>query len=101
MFSSIYPKALSAFSAPKTVNPSALSNVLRARRSAKPAYRPLPEIVTMPSRPLPQIPPPLPADTLRYASRRWHAEAWEREREREMSAIENPPDIAARRRTSA
>jgi len=33
----------------------------------KPAYRPLPEIVTMPSRPLPQIPPPLPADTLRYA----------------------------------
>jgi hypothetical protein len=67
----------------------------------KPAYRPLPEIVTMPSRPLPQIPPPLPADTLRYASRRWHAEAWERERERELRAIENPPDIAARRRTSA
>jgi hypothetical protein len=67
----------------------------------KPVYRPLPEIVTMPSRPLPQIPPPLPADTLRYASRRWHAEAWERERERELRAIENPPDIAARRRTSA
>ena len=67
----------------------------------KPAYRPLPEIVTMPSRPLPQIPTPLPADTLRYASRRWHAEAWERERERELRAIENPPDIAARRRTSA
>jgi len=67
----------------------------------KPASRPLPEIVTMPSRALPQIPTPLPADTLRYASRRWHAEAWERERERELRAIENPPDIAARRRTSA
>jgi len=67
----------------------------------KPVYRPLPEIVTMPSRPLPQNLPPLPADTLRYASRRWHAEAWERERERELRAIANHPDIAARRRTSA
>jgi len=67
----------------------------------KPAYRPLPELVTMPPRPAPQDFPPLPADTLRYASRRWHAEAWERERERELRAIENHPDIAARRRTSA
>jgi hypothetical protein len=66
-----------------------------------PVYRPLPEIVTMPSRPLHQELPPLPADTLRYASRRWHAEAWERERERELRAIENHPDTAARRRTSA
>jgi hypothetical protein len=67
----------------------------------KPVYRPLPEIVTMPSRPAPHEFPPLPADTLRYASRRWHAEAWERERERELRAIANHPDIAARRRTSA
>ena len=69
----------------------------------KPVYRPQPELVTMPSRPLSQDFPPLPADTLRYASRRWHAEAWEREREREreLRAIENHPDIAARRRTSA
>ena len=67
----------------------------------KPLHRPLPELVTMPSRPAPQDFPPLPADTLRYASRRWHAEAWERERERELRAIENHPDIAARRRTSA
>jgi hypothetical protein len=67
----------------------------------KPPYRPQPEIVTMPSRPVSQDFPPLPADTLRYASRRWHAEAWEREREREQRAIANHPDIAARRRTSA
>ncbi len=67
----------------------------------KPAHRPLPEIVTMPSRPYPKEIPPLPADTLRYASRRWHAEAWEREREREMRAMSNQPDIDARRRTSA
>lgn len=64
-------------------------------------YRPQPEVVTMPSRQLPHEFPALPADTLRYASRRWHAEAWERERERELRATENHPDIAARRRTSA
>jgi hypothetical protein len=68
---------------------------------AKPVYHPLPELVKMPSRPQLQDFPPLPADTLRYASRRWHAEAWEREREREMRATENHPDVAARRRTSA
>jgi hypothetical protein len=67
----------------------------------KPMHHPLPEIVTMPSRPYPKEIAPLPADTLRYASRRWHAEAWERERERELHAIENHPEIAARRRTSA
>jgi len=64
-------------------------------------HRPQPELVTMPSRQPSHEFPPLPADTLRYASRRWHAEAWERERERELRAIENHPDIAARRRTSA
>ena len=55
----------------------------------------------MPSRQLPNEFPPLPADTPRYASRSWHAEAWERERERELRAVENHPDIAERRRTSA
>jgi hypothetical protein len=67
----------------------------------KPAHRLQPELVPMPSRPMPQDSPPLPADTLRYASRRWHAEAWERERERELRTVENHPGIAARRRTSA
>jgi len=65
------------------------------------AYRPQPELVTMPSRPLPQDLPPLPADSLRHASHRWHAEAWERERERELRAMDNPPDVARRRSTSA
>lgn len=69
--------------------------------SVQAVHRPLPELVTMPSRPYPKELSPLPADTLRYASRRWHAEAWERERERELRAIESHPDIAARRRTSA
>jgi hypothetical protein len=36
----------------------------------------------------------------RYASRNWRAAAWEREREREMSAVEHHPGMAARRRSS-
>ena len=72
-----------------------------AQEPPKPVHRPLPEIVTMPSRPYLKELPPLPADTLRYASRRWHAEAWEREREREMRAMGKQPDIDVRRRTSA
>jgi hypothetical protein len=36
----------------------------------------------------------------RYVSRNWRAAAWEREREREMSAAEHRPGLAARRRSS-
>ena len=67
----------------------------------KPILRPQPELVTMLSRPRPENYAPIPAQTPRYASRNWRAEAWERERERELRAIENRPDIAARRRSSA
>jgi hypothetical protein len=63
------------------------------------AYRPPSEIVTMPLRPKPIL--PVPAETMRHASRRWHAEAWERERERELRAIENRPGISARQRAIA
>ena len=66
-----------------------------------PLFRPQPELVTMPSRPHAEDFPPIPAETPRYASRNWRAEAWERERERELRAIENRPDIAERRRSSA
>lgn len=37
-------------------------------------------------------------DTPVYASRRWRAEAWERERNREMRAVERHPDILRRRK---
>jgi hypothetical protein len=67
----------------------------------KPAHRPQPELVTTPPRVQPQDVSPLPADTLRYASRRWHTEAWERERERELRAAEDRSEVPARRRTSA
>jgi len=43
----------------------------------------------------------IPEETPRYNSRNWRAEAWERERERELRAIENRPDMAARRRSNA
>jgi hypothetical protein len=36
-----------------------------------------------------------------YSSRNWRAEAWERERERELRAVNQRPDIAARRRAGA
>jgi hypothetical protein len=36
-----------------------------------------------------------------YASRNWRAEAWERERERELKAVDRRPDIAARRRSGS
>jgi len=93
--------AVEAAAAAEEIESSAHLLTPPAPVAPKPVYRPLPELVTMPSRPLPQNSPPIPADTLRYASRRWHAEAWERERERELRAIENHPDTATRRRTSA
>ena len=67
----------------------------------KPAHRPQPELVTMPPRPHPGEFAPSPAETPRYSSRNWRAEAWERERERELHAAENRSGIAARRRSSA
>lgn len=35
-----------------------------------------------------------------HSSRNWRAEAWERERERELRSVDRRPDIAARRRAS-
>ncbi len=63
--------------------------------------RPQPELVTMPPRPLLEDTAPVPDEAPRYSSRNWRAEAWERERERELRSIENRPDIAERRRSSA
>ena len=66
-----------------------------------PSFRPQPELVTMPSWPHAEDFSPIPGESQRSASRNWRAEAWERERERELRAIENRPDIAERRRSSA
>jgi hypothetical protein len=57
------------------------------------------ELVAMPGRILQErlVAPP---EEPRFASRNWKAEAWERERERELRAIEHRPD-SGRRRSSA
>jgi len=74
----------------------------------KPVYRPQPEPVSRPQPELVTTPPrprtdyvPAPEESPRYTSRNWRAEAWERERERELRAIDNRPDIAARRASNA
>ena len=74
----------------------------------KPVYRPQPELASRPQPELVTTPPrpridyvPTVEETPRYASRSWRAEAWERERERELRAIDNRPDIAARRASNA
>ena len=64
------------------------------------ASRPQPGLVAMPAKPHAETFVPQ-QDEPRYTSRNWHAEAWERERERELRAVEHRPDITARRRSSA
>jgi hypothetical protein len=56
------------------------------------------ELVAMPARGATEGSAPLPDEPPRYASRNWRAEAWDREREREMRAGERRRDLAARRR---
>ena len=67
---------------------------------SRPALRPQPELVSMPSRPQAENLAPIFPDPPRYASRSWHAGAWERERARELRAVENRTDIAALRRSN-
>jgi hypothetical protein len=48
------------------------------------------ELVSMPGRqPIEEL--AVPQETPRYTSRNWRAEAWNREREREMGSVERPP----------
>ena len=60
-------------------------------------------IVSMPARPSADSPVPLVASSPAEespisSSRRWRAEAWERERNRELRAVERHPDILRRRK---
>jgi hypothetical protein len=67
----------------------------------RPVRWPAAELVAMPGRFQPDesaIPPDEPP---RYASRNWRAEAWDRERERELRTVGRYADIAALRRSSA
>jgi hypothetical protein len=64
-------------------------------------FRPSAELVAMPARPAVEAPAPAPAEPPRYTSRNWRAEAWDREREREMRAVERRPDNNPRRRSGS
>jgi hypothetical protein len=82
--------------------PSSLS---RPQQPIAAAPRPIParlppELVPIPHKPQGGDETGIPDDSPRYASRNWRAEAWEREREREMHAVERSSDIAPRRRSS-
>jgi hypothetical protein len=63
------------------------------------------ELLAMPGRlqadapTLPAVPPP--EEQPSYRTRNLRAEAWDREREREMRAVERRPDNAARRRSGS
>jgi hypothetical protein len=72
-------------------------------KPAAPAALPLrmpAELVAMPGRqPLEEQPPV--DEGPRYASRNWRAEAWDRERERELRAVERRPEVSTRRRSGS
>ena len=63
------------------------------RPPRQPNARPTPELVAMPARPSAMSVPEPPAsveEPARYSSRNWRAEAWDRERERELRADTSP-----------
>jgi hypothetical protein len=63
------------------------------------SLRAQPELLAVPGRVHVEEKLPLPEDAPRFASRNWRAEAWERERERELRAVERRPDARSRRRS--
>ena len=66
----------------------------------RPLVRTPVELVPLPTRLLTEEPARMSNEPPNFASRNWRAEAWARERERELRAVEHRPEIAARRRTS-
>jgi hypothetical protein len=64
----------------------------------RPTLRPAPGVVSMPGRPQTES-SATPDEAARFSSRSWRSEAWDRERERELKALENPK--AARRRAGS
>jgi len=67
----------------------------------RPPFRAPAELVAMPARPPAEGPATAPAEPPRYTSRNWRAEAWDRERERELRAVERRPDVSPRRRSGS
>ena len=60
-----------------------------------------PGLVAVQGRAAPEERQPPAEESPSFTSRNWRAEAWERERERELRAVDRRPDIAARRRAGS
>jgi hypothetical protein len=78
------------------------ARVIPSPALARPTPRPAAALVSMPER-VSAEPAILLAESAtllqeppRYASRSWHAEAWQRERERALQAFDSHPDIITR-----
>lgn len=99
--------SLTSSAAYESVDSSARLLAASAPVAPKPSLQPPPKPVTLApdtkSEDLadPSHLPAIPAEPPRFASRSWRAEAWERERERELRAAENHSGIAPRRRPHA
>jgi hypothetical protein len=96
---SLTSKPATAHTAPENFESSA-----RLLTSPEPVFsKPFPirasaELVSMPGRqPIEEL--AVPSEAPRYTSRNWRAEAWNREREREMGSVERHPNTNVRRRS--
>ena len=74
----------------------------------RPAAAPASSVFPMQPRLVAESAPPAPItpqksvqieETLNYSSRRWRAEAWERERNRELRAVERHPELTRRHKS--
>jgi len=59
------------------------------------------ELVAMPGRQPAESTATVPAEPPRYTSRNWRAEAWDRELERELRAVERRPNVSPRRKSGS
>ena len=90
-------------SSARLVTPAAATMVKAAPPKpapVRPVPRPTAELVAMPGRLAPDE-NVVPEDATRYTSRNWRAEAWDRERERELRAVERRPEHGVRRRSGS
>jgi hypothetical protein len=67
----------------------------------RPAIRALAELVAVSTRPQAEAPAPVMDEPPAYASHNWRAEAWNREREREMHSAERRPNLVGRLRSNS
>jgi len=66
----------------------------------RPLLKSAAELVAVPPRPAPRETAEKDDEPPLYMSRQWRAQAWERERERELRTVERRPEIAFRRRSN-